>query len=168
MTAPALATVTDYDALIDALRARQTALGITDATLEALTGLQSGYVGKIFGAHRSRALGRLSLGLILQGLAVKITVIEDPAGAAQMAERWEKRERPACMLTAAQHPPIEFKLTHRHMKKIAKKGVKARMKKMTCAQRRRVAKQAAKARWKRKASAQAPAPLAGQPIGAGL
>jgi hypothetical protein len=142
-----LATVTDYNGLIEALKARQAEIGITNATLEALTGLQPGYVGTLFGSSRGRSLGGTSFGLLLGGLAVKMIIVVDLDAARRMEKRWEQRERPL-MLNGAQHKLIEIKFTRRHMKKIAKKSRAARMEKMTPAQRRRVARKAAKSRWK--------------------
>jgi hypothetical protein len=86
-------------ALIEALfarKARKAALGngITNATLEALTGLQPGYVGTLFGSSRGRSLGGTSFGLLLGGLALKLIVVEDLDAARRMEKRWEQRERP--------------------------------------------------------------------------
>jgi hypothetical protein len=147
MGAGALATVTDYNGLIEALKARQAEIGITNATLEALTGLQPGYVGTLFGSSRGRSLGGTSFGLLLGGLALKLIVVEDLDAARRMEKRWEQRIRPL-VLNGGQHKPVEIKFTRRHMRKIAKKAVAARMEKMTPAKRRRVARKAAKSRWK--------------------
>src|ERR1035437_4934735 len=58
----ALATVTDYDEMIGALRARMAELGVTNETIGAIAGLAGGYVGKLLGPSRIKNLGPLSLG----------------------------------------------------------------------------------------------------------
>lgn len=157
MTEPRqLATVKEYDALIEAMRGRLVELNITHATLDRITGLPGGYAGKVLGDARVRSLGPVSFGLLLQALGLKLAVLEDVEAVERMAIRWEERARPDYN---ANRIASVGKSTIRRMfpviqAEIAKRASDARMVKMKPATRRRVARQAAKARWakvKRKA-----------------
>lgn len=89
----ALATVTNYDEMIDALRRRMFELGVTNETIDAITGLQSGYVGKLLAPSRIKNLGPLSFGAMLQGLGLKLVVVEDRETTEKMRPRWTQREK---------------------------------------------------------------------------
>jgi hypothetical protein len=86
-----LAVVSDYSELVAALRARAEALDVSNLTLDEVTGLPSGYSGKVLG--RSQILGRLSLGLLLDALGLRLVVIEDPEVFARIAPRLERRRK---------------------------------------------------------------------------
>src|SRR5690606_32151335 len=91
MTAPApIAEVRDYDGLVSALCLRVDQLGISYKTLEAVSGLADGHAGKLLGDGQVKILGPTSMGLVLQGLAVKLLVVEDVEAARKMESRWEK------------------------------------------------------------------------------
>ena len=76
-----LATVSDYDELIAAIRQRVDELQISHAVLEELAGLAGGHFGKIVGASRVKTFGPLSLFLILEALAVNLVLEEIRLGA---------------------------------------------------------------------------------------
>jgi hypothetical protein len=87
--------VTDYGSLLDGLRARLKELDVATATVEGVTGLTHGYVSKIL-RHRS---GRLPLsrmrpftvGILLQGLAVKLLMVEDARELERIKGRLQRR-----------------------------------------------------------------------------
>ena len=73
-----------YGDLIRALQDRREQLGVTQAELDAITGAQSGYTGKVEVSHQAkgRSLGRTSLDLYLAGTGLQLAVVSDPTGAA--------------------------------------------------------------------------------------
>ncbi|MEJ1932586.1 hypothetical protein WDZ92_20315 [Nostoc sp. NIES-2111] len=78
------APIRDYADLIQALRARKAELGLTNVQLDALSGLQEGYSGKLMadaGKRCWRALGPVSLPLMLSGLRCHLILIADNDGA---------------------------------------------------------------------------------------
>jgi hypothetical protein len=84
----ALATVTDYDEMIGALRARMAELGVTNETIGAIAGLAGGYVGKLLAPSRIKNLGPMSFGVMLQSLGLKLIVVEDAKTSAKMRPQW--------------------------------------------------------------------------------
>jgi hypothetical protein len=88
-----IAVVGDYSGLIAALRDRCEALNVSNAMLDEVAGLPSGYVGHVLGVRPSRQLGRLSLGLVLGALGVKLIVAEDPEVLERVRGRLVKRRR---------------------------------------------------------------------------
>lgn len=152
MTDRVLGEAKTYDDLIEVYRARIAELGVTYATVDDLSGLQSGYVGKILGDGRVKALGPLSMGLLNTTLAIKFVVVEDPVTLLQMAQKWELRIRPASMPSRASTRAMErFKpiVTQALNSERAALGGRARALKLTPARRRAIAKRAARARWRR-------------------
>jgi len=144
-----LGEIIDYDGLIAVLRARLNELDISHATLERISGLPSGYTGKVLGSLRRKALGPVSLGLMLQALAVKLVAVEDTEAANRMGERWEKRMRPD--YNASRQAPIGNALISRVlpilMERFTSAGGRARAQKLSAANRRRIARLGGLARW---------------------
>jgi hypothetical protein len=149
---PVGVAASDYDGLIEALRARKSDLQLTDTALEELAGLTAGHVGKLLGDLRAKILGPVTLPLILQALAVKIVLVHDAEAAAKMEQRWERRERPAVNTNRL------ARLGQTTLRRVfpvvlseqGKRAAACRMTKMTPAARSRVARQAARARWAKK------------------
>lgn len=71
-TQPPLATVRSYDDLRRAIAVRRKELGIVQMELDDLTGLPSGYSGKL--ECGVRHFGSLSLGLTLEALGIELVV----------------------------------------------------------------------------------------------
>jgi hypothetical protein len=84
--------VPDYDALVTAFRSRIDELQITTSLVDDLTGLPTGYTGKLLGPSRVKQLGMQSALLIAEALGLRMAIEPDMAAAARMAGRWEKRE----------------------------------------------------------------------------
>jgi hypothetical protein len=86
-----IAIVKDYDHLRAAARARMAQLQITFETLDAVSGVQSGYSAKILGPKPSRNFGPMSLSTIFSALGMKLVAVEDPEALAQIRHRLVKR-----------------------------------------------------------------------------
>lgn len=73
-----LAICRDYRALMDALKARRAALGMTQMDVDARAGLQDGYTGKLEAWDRDsgRRLGPVSMELLLGALGLEIALVE--------------------------------------------------------------------------------------------
>lgn len=85
-------TIRDYDGLIAALKARADEIGLAYNLIDELTGLPSGYVGKLFGPSRVKMVGMDSLWLIAEVLAIDIIIVPSLELVQKMAHRWEKRD----------------------------------------------------------------------------
>lgn len=161
-----IGSAVDYDGLIAVLRDRVTELNITHATLDNLTGLQSGYCGKILGQLGVRSLGPISLGPMLQALAVKMVIVEDVEAAQKMAPRWEKRVRPD--YNASREARIGKKLIRRafpaFLMELSRLGNEARRTKLKSRERSRIARLAARARWNKSPQARKPKPSPSKPV----
>ncbi|MCC7047186.1 MAG: hypothetical protein IT562_10775 [Alphaproteobacteria bacterium] len=83
--------IRDYDDLIEELRARKAALGVTDKDFEAEVGLAGGHLAKIIGDAPAKHLGPRSLELILAGLRAAIVIVDDPE---PVKINFERRQRP--------------------------------------------------------------------------
>jgi hypothetical protein len=147
-----LAQVTDYDGMIAALRARMYELGVTNETVDAITGLQSGYVGKLLAPTRIKNLGPTSFGLMLQSLGLKLIVVEDAENSEKMRPRWVKREKAAPMPAMPSMPRPQWLFSSRSARRVRS----AQLEKQSPAERSRIARQAARARWQRRRKAPAP------------
>jgi hypothetical protein len=84
-----------FEELVSALRDRRVGLDLTQNELDQVTGLTSGYTSHIErpGAYHGRRIGNVSLPLYLQGLGLKLLVVEDPAGPPRLAESVKVGER---------------------------------------------------------------------------
>lgn len=85
-----LIEIRTYGALIAAFRARADEMEITRETVDAATGLPSGYTGKLLGAAQMKNLGPLSLGAILSVLRLKLIVAPDQGVVASVLPRRER------------------------------------------------------------------------------
>jgi hypothetical protein len=70
--------VRTYDELIEALRHTADRLGISRIEFDELAGFQAGYTGKLLGHRQVRTLGRMSFGVVLQVLGLKMVLVPDP------------------------------------------------------------------------------------------
>jgi hypothetical protein len=81
-----------YGDLLAALRARRDELQVTHEIIDAVTGLALGHTGKLLAVPPFKRLGRLSLEYILGGLALKLTLSEDPEQLERVRPMLQKRE----------------------------------------------------------------------------
>jgi hypothetical protein len=86
--------VDSYGGLIEAIRARIKELGVTCESLDSVTGLADGHTTKIISPRRIRVAGRISLGLLLQALNLKIVVCVDDGAAKQYRARLKPTKFP--------------------------------------------------------------------------
>jgi hypothetical protein len=85
--------IRSYADLVHALRARKEQLNVSYEVIEAISGLQSGYISKLLSPRPSKRLGQLSLGLILQTLGLKLVLVEDKEAMARVRSRLTPRYR---------------------------------------------------------------------------
>ena len=85
------AEIRTYADLVAALRARKEQLDVSFATIEDVSGLQSGYCSKLMSPRPSKFFGELSLTLVLQTLGLKLILVEDEAAMAKLNGRLVKR-----------------------------------------------------------------------------
>jgi len=86
-----IGTVKNYDDLLTIVRARVAELGISFETLDAVSGVCSGYSAKLIGATPCKRLGAVSLGAILGTLGIKLLVVEDLEQLARVRSRLVRR-----------------------------------------------------------------------------
>lgn len=85
------------DDLVELIRQRRDEVGITNETLDSVSGLQSGYSGKLLAPVPIKGIGEMSLGALLGALALKVAhieFVEDPEQALRVKDRWVPRKRP--------------------------------------------------------------------------
>jgi hypothetical protein len=141
----ALAYVHDYDEMIGALRARMAELGVTNETMDYITGLQSGYVGKLLGPSRIKNLGPKSFGAMLQSLGLKIVIVEDAETSEKMKSRWQKREKAKPTRTIVRAPRATWLFSARSGRRVRKRYLK----KLSKSERSQIGTRLVQARWQR-------------------
>jgi hypothetical protein len=149
----ALATVTDYDEMIGALRARMAELGVTNETIGAIAGLAGGYVGKLLAPSRIKNLGPMSFGVMLQSLGLKLIVVEDAKTSAKMRPQWAQRKKAAPLVAMARTPP---RATWLFTPRSGRKAALARAKKLSAAERSAISLNAITTRWQREREKERP------------
>jgi hypothetical protein len=88
-----IAEATSHNELIEAMRARKEALGLSNAWIEHAIELSDGHCDKILGPARERGLSQLTIDGLLSVLAIKLIVVEDEAAAARMRPMWDGRDQ---------------------------------------------------------------------------
>lgn len=78
--------------LINALRARKTALGLSNVLIDDLAGYHPGMWDKMCGPANVRVLSLNCLLTFASALGLAIQLVEDPDCSARIAKRWERRE----------------------------------------------------------------------------
>jgi hypothetical protein len=86
-----IAAVADYGALLRVVRDRVAELGITHETLDAVSGLQSGYASKLLCNPPMRRMGPIALFLVVQSLGMSLVLAEDPVGLRSLQHRLTPR-----------------------------------------------------------------------------
>jgi hypothetical protein len=137
-----IAQFSNYDEMINGLRARAAELNLSGLEADSLAGLPIGYCQKLLGQRQIRRLGAVSLGPFLGALCVKGQFVEDQAALEKLLRQATPRN-PSYVRAA---PSIT--LTVRFFKKIGRKGAQARVDNSTKEQRQQWARKAAIARWR--------------------
>jgi hypothetical protein len=89
-----LATIREYGQLVQALRERAEELNVSRETLDAVSGLQSGYSAKLL--CQIKGVGRTSLGPLLGAMGVALVLVEDPEALAKVRPRLTQRLPQGC------------------------------------------------------------------------
>jgi hypothetical protein len=151
MTAPRQrAVVKNYDDLIAALRARCDELQLTREGLDvAMKTLPDGYASKLLSPIPIRALGKVSLGPMLQCLGLALIVVED-LSAVKRIEKREIRQRAVksangSLLTDKRKTKRGFRGGSDFGRLLRARGILA----LGPEKRRRIARMAARARWRK-------------------
>lgn len=152
--------------LIQALRDRARELQLTHETIDAVSGLQSGYTSKLLAPKPIKNLGPMSFESILGALGLAVVVVEDPEQVARVSKQWTKRERPLRKQLALPSPSMSLSIDNQvpaqlhvtpaiqrllrnpeWMKEIGLRGNHARNAKLSPWKRKVLARKAARARW---------------------
>jgi hypothetical protein len=73
-----IAVVRDYESLLQAIRLRMSELNITQSVVDDVSGVQSGYTGKLLCSPPIKRLGMMSLGAVLGTIGMQLVAVEDP------------------------------------------------------------------------------------------
>lgn len=85
-----MTTCRTYDDLIRGIREHMNAIGMSCNELDAVSGMPTGYAGKVLGPARVRALGPKSFEYFLGALGLVMKLEVDPEAEARIAARAEK------------------------------------------------------------------------------
>jgi hypothetical protein len=145
---------TDYDGLIETLRARIVAAGLSYRVLEEIAGLPEGGATKYLSDTRARHFSVDSLLQISEALGIRGMFVTDDALLRQMQPLYEKRdERKA---HAHRRAPLGATTLRRVrpavLSELGRKGAAARNAKLSPALRSELARLAARARWQNRIS----------------
>jgi hypothetical protein len=69
--------VSDYAELVDALRDRANEMQISRCDIDEISGLASGYAGKLLSASPAKIFGPISMGPMLEVLGLRVVLVED-------------------------------------------------------------------------------------------
>ncbi|MCK1652251.1 hypothetical protein IVA88_12490 [Bradyrhizobium sp. 149] len=103
--------IADREQLLQVVRDRRDELNLSHETLDAISGLQNGYVSKLMADPPMRGFGEMSLQALLDALGLRIAfavIMEDPDRAERVQARWRPRKRrPTNAKTATPTQPPE-------------------------------------------------------------
>ena len=147
---------TNHNELIEALRARKEALGLSNAWIEHVIQLSDGHCDKILGPARERGLSQLTSDGLLSALAIKLIIVEDEAAAARMRPMWEGRDqrqvRPPYRIARA---TLRYATPH-VVRELGRRGGLKTWRKIDPRLRSRLMSELANLRWRAQRSASAP------------
>lgn len=163
-----IAVVRDHDELVDALRARKDALGLSDQFVDECCFETGGHCNQVLGPSRRKNLGRKSLDGLLITLGCALVLVEDAERVRFMEAQWESRvaynirphlNRVSRAAVERVKPAIFSEMGRRSgeirntqqtvwcASKIGRKGGRATARNLTREQRAQSARRAAIARW---------------------
>jgi hypothetical protein len=94
MTEPLqLATVTNYESMVEAFRAAKDLRGLSNAHCDELANLAAGHTDAILGPTGRKNFGPLSFNAFCWAFAVKFVMVIDPEREKEMQEYWADRQR---------------------------------------------------------------------------
>jgi hypothetical protein len=141
-----LGQVESYAAVHELLRTRADELGLSREVIDELAGLQSGYAGKVLAPVPIRRASLETLLLMFSALGLRLVVVEDRAALERLRDRAQPRSRvggASLMHSGA----VQFKFSHRHFRRIGRKGGRNSRKGMGPEEASRLGRRAALARW---------------------
>jgi hypothetical protein len=139
-------TATHYRELLQIVRDRVAQLQISYEVLDSISGLPSGYSGKLLCEPPKKRMGAISQFLIFGALGLAITVHEDPAAFERVRGRLERRNHRQVRVRRKLGMCV---FDADFIRQRGRKGGLARVANQTPKQRRDSARHAAKARWQR-------------------
>jgi hypothetical protein len=92
---PAPVPIRSMADFLTALRITRDERQLTHETIDEITGLPSGYCGKLLSPIPIRNLGWLSFGLVLNAFGKMLLLVDDPEQIRRIKHRWTPRERPS-------------------------------------------------------------------------
>ena len=93
LTAPrVVATVGDHNQLLDVIRRRVEELNVSHEVVEAIAGLQSGYLSKVLADPPPKRMGPFTWFLILGALGLDVQLAENQQAMERLRPRLEKRK----------------------------------------------------------------------------
>lgn len=164
MSAPPVITFHDYAGMVDAMRTIKEYLQLSNPTLDTLCNFGDGQTDKLLGPTGARGFGPKTLDAMLWALAARVDITIDLGRATQMQAHWEKRFAPnvrqssvrISKILVERAKPLVMRdfgkaggikrasvLTPKHAEAIARKGGRARRRKLTKQQRSDSARNAA-------------------------
>jgi hypothetical protein len=150
MTEPrTVATFSEYNELLDGLRARVAELNVAGHTIDHVGGLPVGFTQKVLGPRQVRRIGMLSLGAIFGALGLKGQLVEDPEAFARVAGRLNPRKQRQGMRNGV----VQVTYTKRFFRKIGLIGGRLSRSKMSRKKASALGRKAALARWHRRVAA---------------
>jgi hypothetical protein len=150
--AAVIASFTDYDSLVAALRARIGEVGLSYAALEQIVGMCEGQVAKYLSDARVKQLSVGSLLLISEAVGVRGILVADERLMKKYRRLYTSRD--GAKVHARRRAPLGAVTLRRVMSPVAaemgRRGAIARNSKLTPEVRRELARAAARARWQRR------------------
>ena len=145
-----LGIVTDYESLLDVLRARaaerKIAVGGEDAA--QVSGLPVGYVQKLLSAPPVKRIGHHSFGPLLAILGLRFIAVQDDDAIRRFGSRLSPRDE-RFVRSAKHNAVVHIRFTRRHMKKIGTAGGKNSRKNMDAERASAIGRKASTARWEK-------------------
>ena len=148
--------VSHYAEFIKAIQHRIAELDVGYGSIEAIAGLQPGYLAKVISGNACKRMGQFTMFLIIQALALDVLLVENTLALDHLKARMKKRGiggvRPSLgrLNGNVAHPR---KIYPDHMSIIGRKGNTARFHALSPWMRKHLARKAAKIRWARERAA---------------
>jgi len=139
-----IAEFTDYDGMLNAVRARVEELQVNGERLDEFAGLPRGYLSKLIGVRPIRRIAMTSMGPLFGALGIRCVIIEDPITTQRLKNRIKPRNNSYHRTSYTMRT-----VTDRQWRKIQKLGRKARWRKLNKRERTEVMRAVSLARFGR-------------------
>jgi hypothetical protein len=144
-----IGTATNYLELISTFRARMAELGITYSTLDEIAGWTDSYSTKVLGEEPLRHLGVMAFDAMINALALKVVVVDDPQKLEKIKKHRHFVPRRHRMRATGSQGYVALRVTRPHLQEIASAGGRARAAKLSARKLRAIGRKGAEARWKK-------------------